>query len=86
MQGGSEESVQLVTKAQIICDHGNKFRVGGLSAVVLDGIAEIGIERIDVPSVPCNLDGVANGTLNAGGGRRIFLGDARIQDLRDRVQ
>ena len=56
---------QLVFEPQIIGDHRDKLRVGRLAAVVLDGVAEIGIEHVHVPAVPGHLNGVADGTLHA---------------------
>jgi hypothetical protein len=36
----------LVLQPQIIRDHRNKFRIGGLSARVLDGVTEEGIDTL----------------------------------------
>ena len=63
--GDIYESIQLVFQTEIVCDHSNEFAVGWLSSIVLNGIAEIGIERIHITSIPCNLNCMANGTLNA---------------------
>ena len=52
------KSIQFIFKSQIIRDHGDKFRIGGLSSIILDGVSEIGIEGIHVTSVPRDLDGV----------------------------
>ena len=52
--------IQLILQSQIIRDHRDKFRICGLSSVVLDGISKVRIQRIHVTSVPCDLDGVAD--------------------------
>ena len=65
----------------LIGDHCNKLTVGGLTAQVMDGIAEVAIEGIHVSPVPCHLDGVADGALHAAGGSAVFLGDFRVQAL-----
>ena len=77
--------VQFVFEAEIIGDHRDEFRIRGLSAVILNGVAEIGIEGIDVTSVPRDLDGVADGALHAACGGLIFLRDAWVEDFGDRI-
>ena len=61
--------------------HRNEFTIGGLTAQVMDGIAEVAIEGIHISPVPCHLDGVADGALHAAGGGTVFLGDFRVQAL-----
>ena len=63
-------SPQLIFQPQIIRNHGNKLAIRGLSAVVLNGIAKIGIERIHVAAIPSDLDGVADGKKSIG----LFIG------------
>ena len=65
--------------------HRDELRVGGLAPQVVDGIAEVAVEGIHISPVPCNLDGVADGTLHAAGGGAVFLGDLRVQALGHRV-
>ena len=60
--------VQLILQPEIIRYHRNKLRICGLSAVVLDGVAKVAVQRIHVASVPRDLNGVADGTLHAAGG------------------
>ena len=76
---------KLITQSQIVGNHGNELRIGGLAAAVLDGVAEIGVERVDVAAIPRDLDGVADGSLHTAGGGAEFLGDGGIEDLRDRI-
>ena len=45
--------------------HRDELTVGGLTAQVMDGIAEVAIEGIHISPIPCNLDGVADGALYA---------------------
>ena len=61
--------------------HRNELAIGGFSAQVMDGIAEVAIEGIHISPVPRNLDGVADGPLHAAGGGTVFLGDFRVQAL-----
>ena len=56
--------IHFILQPQIIRDHGNELAVRRFSAVVLDGVAEVGVERIDVASVQCDLNGEADGTLD----------------------
>ena len=53
-----ERLIQFVFQPQIIRNHRDKLAICGLSAVVLDCIAEIGVEGIHVAAVPRDLDGV----------------------------
>ena len=61
--------------------HCNELTVGGLTAQVMDGIAEVAIEGIHVSPVPRHRGGVADGALHAAGGSAVFLGDFRVQAL-----
>ena len=61
-------SIHLIFQPQIIRDHGDELRIGGLAAVILDGVAEVGVEGIHVAAIPRHLNGVANGSFHAGGG------------------
>ena len=61
--------------------HRDELTVGGFSAQVMDGIAEVAIEGIHVSPVPCHLDGVADSALHTAGGGTVFLGDFRVQAL-----
>jgi len=54
-----------IRKAQIIGNHSDELAVGRLAAAGLYSIAEIGIEGIYVASVPSDLNGVANGSLDS---------------------
>ena len=65
----------------LIGNHRDELRVGGFSAQVMDGIAEVAIEGIHVSPVPRHLDGVADGALHPAGGSAVFLGNFRVQAL-----
>ena len=65
----------------LVSYHRNELAVGGLTAQVMDGIAEVAIEGIHISPVPCHLDGVADGALHTAGGSAVFLGDLRVQAL-----
>ena len=65
----------------LISYHRDELAVGGFSAQVMDGIAEVAIEGIHVSPVPRHRGGVADGALHAAGGSAVFLGDFRVQAL-----
>ena len=65
----------------LISDHRDELAVGGLTAQVMDGIAEVAIEGVHISPVPCHLDGVADSALHTAGGGTVFLGDFRVQAL-----
>ena len=71
-----------ILKAEFIGDKRDKFRVCGLSARVVDGVAENAVKNVNVAAVPRDLNSVADSAFNAGGSRAVFLRDGRIKQLR----
>ena len=69
----------------LIRDHGNELAVGGLSAQVMGGGAEVAVQRVHIAAVPCHLDGMADGALHPAGRGSVALGDLRVQALGHRV-
>ena len=65
----------------LIGDHRDELRVGGLTAQVMDSIAEVAVEGVHISPIPCHLDGVANGPLHPAGGSAVLFGDFRVQAL-----
>ena len=65
----------------LISYHRDELTVRGLSAQVVDGVAEVAVQRVHISPVPRHLDGVADGALHAAGGGAVFLGDFRVQAL-----
>ena len=57
----------LQLKLELVCDEGDKFRIGGLSLGIAHGIAEEPLEGIEVASVPGDFDGVC-GLISPQGG------------------
>ena len=78
-------SIELVFKSEVVSNHRDKFAVGGLSSVVLNGVAKIRIKRIHVASVPRDLNGVSDCTLDAACGGLVFLCHRGIEYLCDTV-
>ena len=72
--------IHLVLESEVVGDHGDEFGIRGLAAVVLYRVAEVGVERIHVAAIPRDLDGVADGALNAARGGLILLCDARVNN------
>ncbi len=56
--------IHFILQPQIIRDHRDELTVRRLSTIVLNGVAEITVEGIHVASVPCDLNGVADSTLD----------------------
>ena len=69
----------------LVGDHGNELRVCGLSAQVVDGVAEVAVQGIHIAAVPRHLDGMADGALHPAGGGAVALGNFRVQALGHRV-
>ena len=65
----------------LVSYHRDELRIGGLSAQIVDGIAEVAVQGIHVAAVPRHLDGMADGALHPAGGGAVFLGDFRVQAL-----
>ena len=65
--------------------HRDELTVGGLAAQVMDGVAEVAVQRIHIAPVPCHLDGMADSALHPAGGGAVALGDLRVQALGHRV-
>ena len=76
---------RLQLKLQFVCDKRNKLRIRGFSLGVADGIAKKSLQGIQVASVPCHFDGMADGTLHSGRGSLECLGDLRVQYLGDGI-
>ena len=74
LQGFSRDSSQFILQPQIIRDHSNKLAIGGLTAIILDRVPKIRIERIHVAAIPGHLDGMTDGALHPGGGGGILFG------------
>ena len=74
-----------IIQPHLVGDHGNELAVGGLSAQVVDGVAEVAVQRVHIAPVPCHLDGMADGALHPAGGGTVALGDLRVQALGHRV-
>ena len=63
----------LELQGKLVCDKRNKFRIRGFSLGIADSIAEKSLQSVQIPSVPGNLDGMADGPLHtAGGGLECF--------------
>ena len=57
----------------LIRDHRDELRVGRFAAQIVDGVAEVAVQGIHIATVPCHLDGVADGPLYSAGGGAVFL-------------
>ena len=68
-------------QSEPVSNQRNEFTIRGLSLMIIHRIAEKGIDGVYLTSVPCNLDGVADGPFHAAGSRIAFLRDRRIQFL-----
>ena len=77
----SNGSHGFVLQTEVVCDHGDEFRVGRLPAGILDGVTEKAVQHVQIAPIPSHLDGMANGTLHAGGGSAVMLGNRGIKNL-----
>ena len=72
-------------KLKLICNQGDEFGIRGFSLGIADGIAEKSLQSIQIPSVPGNLDGMADGTLHTGRRGLECFGHLGVQYLGDGV-
>ena len=75
----------LELELQLVCDQGDELRIGGLALGVGHGVAEEALQGVQIPPIPCHLDGMADGALDS---RRRGLECFRhlgVQYLRDGV-
>ena len=69
----------LLPQTQAVGDHGDELGIRRLALDVRHGVAEEFLQRFDIASVPCDLDGMAYGTLHTGGRRVVFEGKCCTQ-------
>ena len=50
----------LSSQGQTVSDHGDEFRIGGLALDIADRVAEELLQHFDIPTIPRDLDGVAD--------------------------
>ena len=76
--------MNFIFEAEIICNHGDKFAVGRLAPIVLNGVSEVGIEGVNISSVPSYFDCMANRPLYSGGGGGVFFRNGGVKYLCNR--
>ncbi len=52
-------------EAEVVCDHGNKFAIGGFPFYITDRISEKLLQSFKISAVPGHLDGVADLLVNS---------------------
>ena len=57
---------RLQLKLQFVCNKGDELRIRGFSLGIADGIAKKSLQSIQIPSVPGNFDGMADGPFHSG--------------------
>ena len=75
----------LELQLQSVRNEGDELRIGGLSFGVADGIAKESLQSVQIPSVPGDFNGVADGPLHSGRGGAEVLGHLRVEHLGDGV-
>ena len=78
--------VFLALQGKMVGNHGDAFAIGGLAFDAADGVAEVLLQSVHVPSVPCHFDGVTDGSFHSGRGGCVLLGYGGVQNLGDTVQ
>ena len=69
----------------MVSDKRNELGVCGFSACGVHGVGEYPCQHVNIASVPCYLDSVADSALNSRRGRLIALCNGGIEQLCDAV-
>ena len=77
--------LSLELKLELVSDKGDEFRIRGFSLGVADGIAEKSLQSVQVASVPCYFNSMADGALHSGRGGLVGFCHLGIQYLGDGV-
>ena len=72
-------------KLKLVGDEGDEFTIGRLALGITDCISKKALEGVQIASVPSHFDGVADGSLNAGGCGLEGFGDLRVEHLGDGI-
>ena len=81
----SGELALLLLQDQSVTNHGDEFRISGLTLGIADRVAEEPLQSIQVAPIPRHFDGVADGTLHTAGGGLEGLCHLGVQDLGDGI-
>ena len=76
----------LQLQLEPVRNEGDEFTVRGLALGVTHRVAKEALQGVQIPSVPGDFDGVANGPLYPAGGGLEGLGHLGVQDLGDGVR
>ena len=77
---------RLQLKLQFISDKRNKFGIRGFSLGITDCIPEKSLQRIQIPTIPGNLNGVSDSTFHSGRGCLECFCHLGVQYLGDGVR
>ena len=69
----------LLFQAQSVGNQRDKFRVGWLALVVIDGIAKKRVNGVHLPAVPCHFDSMADSAFHSGRSCIAFFCDGGIE-------
>ena len=75
----------LELEGQFVCDKGDEFRIRGFSLGIGNRITKESLQRIQIPSVPGDFDGMADGALHSGRCGLEGLGHLGVQYLGDSI-
>ena len=69
-----------------VCEKRYAFAIRGFALAAVDGVTEIGIEHVNVATIPGDLYCVANCAFNPGRGGSVLFGNGRIKTFGDGVR
>ena len=73
-------------KLQFVSNKGDEFRIRGFSLGIADRIPKEPLQGIQIPSVPGDFDGVADGSFHPAGGGLEGFRHLGVQDLGDGIR
>ena len=54
-------------KLELICDQSDELTIGGFALGIADGVAEEPLQSIQIATIPCHLDSMADGSFHTAG-------------------
>ena len=75
----------LELKLELVRNEGDEFRIGGLALGIADGVAEESLQGVQIPPVPGDFNGMADGSFHPAGCGAEVLGYLGVEHLGDGI-
>ena len=75
----------LELKLELVRNQGDELRIGGLALGIGNRVAEESLQGVQVATIPCHLDGMADGPLHSGRRGAEVFGNLGIENFGDGI-